>query len=125
MAIPDYQSCMLPLLQYAADGKEHKFSEAVADISNIFHLTEEERTELLPSGTQYIIVNRIGWARTYLKKAGLLSDPQRSYFQITDRGKEVLAKKPKSINTKDLQKYDEFNIFQKNPIIKPQSIQMM
>lgn len=66
--IPDYQTCMLPLLKYAADKSEHKFSDAVEYLSDEFALTKEERKELLPSKTQDVITNRIGWARTYLKR---------------------------------------------------------
>jgi len=111
MAIPDYQSCMLPLLTYASDNFEHKFSDAVEALSIQLQLTKEECEELLPSGTQRVIANRIGWARTYLKKAGLLSDPKRSYFQITQHGKDLLQTRPVSITTKDLYQYDEFNAF--------------
>ena len=71
--IPDYQTCMLPLLKYAGDNNEHKFSDAVDYLSNEFNLSQEERKELLPSKTQDVITNRIGWARTYMKKAGLLT----------------------------------------------------
>lgn len=112
MSIPDYQSCMLPLLNYAGDGEAHKFSDSVAFLSDEFNLTKKERESLLPSGTQFIIANRVGWARTYLKKAGLLSDPKRGYFQITDRGKDLLKSKPTLVNTKFLRQYDEFNEFQ-------------
>lgn len=112
MPIPDYQSCMLPLLKFASDEKEHSMSEAVDKLSNQFNLTPSEREELLPSGTQFVIANRIGWARTYLKKAGLLTDPRRSFFKITGRGKELLKSNPQKISTHDLKKYDEFKEFQ-------------
>lgn len=87
MAIPDYQTIMLPLLKLASDGKEHSLKETYDKISDQFGLTEEERRELLPSGTQAIINNRIVWARTYLKKAGLLENPKRGIFKITERVK--------------------------------------
>ena len=90
MPIPDYQSIMLPLLKFAGDKKEHSMREAIEYITNIFNLNESERREFLPSGQQYIIDNRVGWARTYLKKAGLLETPKRSYFKITDLGLEAL-----------------------------------
>jgi len=90
MPIPDYQSIMLPLLKFAGDKKEHSIREAIEYIANVFNLSEEERREVLPSGQQYIIDNRVGWARTYLKKAGLLESTKRSYFKITDLGLEVL-----------------------------------
>jgi restriction endonuclease Mrr len=96
MSIPDFQTCMLPLLELASDGAEQKIAEAVQKLSDRFILTAEEREALLPSGTQYIIANRIGWARSHMKKAGLLTDPRRSHFQITNRGRELLATHPKS-----------------------------
>ncbi len=112
MAIPDYQSCMLPLLKFAADNTIHALPDAVAALAEQFHLTDEEKNELLPSGTQAVIANRIGWARTYLKKAGLLADPQRGYFQITERGQSLLKKAPASLNTKDLRQFSEFTEFE-------------
>ena len=109
--IPDYQTCMLPLLKYAADNKEHKFSDAVDVLSNQFKLTKEEREELLPSKTQEVISNRIGWARTYMKKAGLLEDTRRGYFKITERGLGVINENLQKITTKFLGKFDEFKEF--------------
>jgi len=108
MSIPDYQSIMLPLLKFAGDKKEHSIREAIEYIANSFNLTEEERREVLPSGQQYIIDNRVGWARTYLKKAGLLESTKRSYFKITDLGQEVLQKAPKEINVNFLEQFPQF-----------------
>lgn len=108
MAIPDYQSCMLPLLRYAADGQEHQLKEAVQKLAQEFKLTEEELNEFLPSGQQPVFINRMGWARTYLKKAGLLSSPRRGYFQITARGQTVLREAPRQINVKYLERFPEF-----------------
>ena len=112
MAIPDYQTCMLPLLKYASDGKIHKLADAISAISDQFNLTTEERETLLPSGTQILIANRVAWAKTYLKKAGLLTDPKRAHFQITDRGRALMKENPSEINSKSLRKYEEFNEFQ-------------
>lgn len=111
--IPDYQTCMLPLLKYAADNKEHKLADAVEDLSDLFGLTADERKELLPSKTQEVIFNRIGWARTYMKKAGLLEDTRRGVFKITERGQAVLGENLERLSTKYLRKFDEFNEFQK------------
>ena len=111
MSIPDYQSLMLPLLKTAADGKEHKKREVLNDLAKHFGLTEEERKELLPSGNQEIFDNRVGWARTYLKKAGLIQYTQRGHFQITDRGRAVLAQKPEVINVAFLRQFPEFREF--------------
>jgi len=111
MPIPDYQSIMLPLLKFAGDKKEHSIREAIEYIANSFDLTEEERREVLPSGQQYIIDNRVGWARTYLKKAGLLESTKRSYFKITDLGLEALTKNPQEINVKFLEQFPQFAEF--------------
>jgi restriction system protein len=84
MAIPDYQSVMLPLLELAKDGAEHSLAEAIDKLTAHFKLTESEQNELLPSGRQPIFENRVGWARIYLKKAGLLEATRRAYFRIAD-----------------------------------------
>ena len=108
MTIPDYQSIMFPLLKYAGDNQGHTIREAIDHIADIFKLTEQDRKEVLPSGSQYIIDNRVGWARTYLKKAGLLESPKRSYFKITQLGLDVLKKNPSEINVKFLEQFPLF-----------------
>lgn len=113
MTIPDFQSLMLPLVRYAADGKEYSLREAIEALADEFHLSDAERRELLPSGSQSAFDNRVGWSRTYLKKAGLLSSPRRSYFQITSRGQEVLASNPARINIGFLRQFPEFLEFQR------------
>lgn len=112
MPIPDFQSIMLPLLKLSSDGEVHYIHDVVNQLAEDYGLTEEERTELLTSGQQPTFYNRVGWARTYLKKAGLLKDPKRGYFQITERGMEVLRTKPKKIDTKYLRQFTEFIEFQ-------------
>lgn len=114
MSIPDFQSVMLPLMQYASDEKEHTLRETIEFLSNKFGLNEEERAELLPSGSQVIFDNRVGWAKTHLSKAGLLSSPRRSFFVITDRGHEVLNKKPTLINMALLRQFPEYVEFTKS-----------
>lgn len=111
MAIPDYQTLMLPLLQLAADGQDHKKRDAVAALSDQFKLTEDERTELLPSGNQAVMSNRVGWANTYLKKAGLLESPKRGYLRITPAGLELLASNPGAVDNTTLENYDSFREF--------------
>ncbi|GIW61907.1 MAG: restriction endonuclease [Patescibacteria group bacterium] len=108
MPIPDYQSIMLPLLKFASDKKEHSIKEAIEYLADLFKLNEDERKEVLPSGQQYIFDNRVGWARTYLKKAGLLESTRRSFFKITDLGLEVLGKNPQEINVKFLEQFPQF-----------------
>jgi restriction system protein len=107
MAIPDYQSVMLPLLSVAADGKEHRMRDVVKNLAEQFQLTDTERAELLPSGNN-VFENRVYWARTYLKKAGLLQNPRWGYFQITDRGRRVLAQRPAAVNVDFLKQFPEF-----------------
>lgn len=111
--IPDYQQIMLPLLKFTGDSKEHSIREAINHISDVFHLTEVLRQEKLPSGQQTIIENRVGWARTYMKKAGLLESARRSYFNITKRGLDVLKHNPAEINQKFLEQFPEFLEFKK------------
>jgi restriction system protein len=108
MAIPDYQTTMLPLLRFAGDNQEHRFRDAVQTLANEFALTEEERKELLPSGQQAIFNNRVGWARLYLVKAGLLEATRRGYFKITEQGNKALAEKPERIDKNFLMQYPDF-----------------
>ncbi|MGL5510366.1 MAG: winged helix-turn-helix domain-containing protein, partial [Microcoleaceae cyanobacterium] len=84
MAIPDFQSIMLPLLKYASDQNEHSLTETTEGLAQAFQLTEEEKKELLPSGQQAIFLNRVGWAKTYLTKANLLESTRRGIFKITE-----------------------------------------
>lgn len=114
MAIPDYQTCMLPFLQFLGDSKEHSLREAEESLSKTFNLSDAERTELLPSGQQGIFKNRIGWARTYLKKACLVEAPKRGVFKITDRGLEILSTNPVRIDAKFLEQFPEFLKFREN-----------
>ena len=114
MSVPDYQSLMLPLLQYAArKGSEITTAEAVDALGKELQLTEDDLKELLPSGMQSTFVNRVGWAATYMKKAGLLEATRRGFYRITERGMELLRKQPNSINVKLLEQYPEFIEFKK------------
>jgi len=114
MAIPDFQSLMLPLLKVVADGREYRLRDAVELLAEEFHLTDEERQQLLPSGRYPTFDNRIAWAKTYLKKAGLIDQPRRAFFQITERGREVLKASPKLINMKFLEQFPEYIAFKEN-----------
>ncbi len=111
MSIPNYQTIMLPLLRLAADKQEHKFSDSVQYLAEQFSLTDEEKGELLPSGTQAVFNNRVGWARSYLKQAALLSSPKRGYFRITEQGLNLLAEQPEKITSTLLERYSEFQEF--------------
>lgn len=111
MAIPDYQTLMLPVLKLAQDGQIHRFRDAIEKLAVEFSLTDEERRELLPSGSQAVFDNRVGWARSYLKQAGLLSSPKRGYFQITQSGKELLESGIDRIDNSVLEQFDDFQEF--------------
>jgi restriction system protein len=111
MSIPDYESAMLPLLQLSADGAEHRFRDAIEQLAIHFGLSDAERAEMLPSGTAPLFDNRVGWARTYLKQAGLVDAPKRGIFSITDRGIAVLARAPSRIDTHLLDQFEEFRAF--------------
>ncbi|MCK4246441.1 restriction endonuclease [Candidatus Bipolaricaulota bacterium] len=111
MTIPDYQSIMLPLLKFAGDQEEHSLRQAIDSLAQEFQLSDEERKQLLPSGQQEVFNNRVAWARTYMKKAGLLDSTRRGYFRITDRGVSVLAKNPSKINVHFLEQFEEFRHF--------------
>jgi restriction system protein len=87
MAIPDYQSLMLPVLRLASDGVEHRISDAVDSLAEQLKLSDFEREELLPSGKQPVFNNRVHWAKTYLAQAKLLIGTRRAFFKITDRGR--------------------------------------
>jgi restriction system protein len=108
MPIPDYQTVMLPLLKSLKDGQEHQMREIIEKLAQEFNLTDEERKALLPSGQQFIFDNRVGWARTYLKKAGLMESAHRGSIKITDRGRQVLEQSPPEITVNYLRQFKEF-----------------
>ncbi|WP_167146899.1 restriction endonuclease [Pseudomonas sp. OTU750018] len=111
MAIPDFQSVMRPVLNAVADGTPLSLSALRERIADEFQLSEAERHERLPSGRQTVINNRVGWARTYLNKAGLLNIPTKGQVQITPRGLEALSTGPERITVSWLKRYPEFAEF--------------
>lgn len=111
MPIPDYQTLMLPLLRFARDGAEHPFREALDKLADEFSLTDDERAELLPSGTAHVFGSRVGWARSYLKQAGVLEAPKRGVFRITVAGKALLDTNPVKIDNNLLNQYESFRAF--------------
>ena len=111
--IPDYQTLMLPLLKLVADKQEHKYRDLIENLATEFQVTEDERKELLASGNQAIFDNRVGWAKTYLKKSGLLDSPKRATFVITELGLQTLKKNPNRIDAKYLKQFPAFLEFQK------------
>ncbi len=113
MTLPSYEEMMLPMLEFFVDEKEHSSEESLEYIKRTFKITDEEAEILLKSGKQTLIANRAGWARTYLKKAGLLNSQQKARFKITETGIKVLSENPKEITDKFLMQFDSFREFQK------------
>ena len=108
MPIPDFQSLMLPIMKVAQDGAEHTARELRQRIGDDLGLTDAERKELLPSGTQPVLTNRIAWARAHLTMAGLLEKTGRGAFRITQRGKDAMASNPSTINMRFLFQFPEY-----------------
>jgi restriction system protein len=111
MAVPGALSLMLPVLKLASNGKEQIYRTTVEALATQFALNEEDRKELLPSGTDYRFDNNVSWATSYLKKAGLLIKTGRGKYQITDRGLEVLKRNPQKIDINFLKEFPEFQEF--------------
>ncbi|MCL6649729.1 MAG: restriction endonuclease [Chloroflexi bacterium] len=110
-SLPTFDDLMLPLLKLLGDGQDHRLQDLIATLEEQLGLSEEQRKALLPSGQQLVFHNRVGWARTYMKKAGLLDSPYRSWVRITARGQEVLRKAPPRIDIAFLEQYEEFRKF--------------
>jgi restriction system protein len=108
MPVPDFQTIMLPMLKIAGDGKEHTVHDFLEILAKEFNLSQEELNEFLPSGKQTRFFNRVGWAKTYLSKSGLLAMARRPYYVITERGKDALKQNPVVIDLKFLQQFPEY-----------------
>ncbi len=108
MAIPDFQSVMLPLLEILGDGTERTMREVTVLLAASFHLTDEERAALLPSGQQSIFSNRVAWAKSHLKAAGVLENPVRGRVRISDLGRKVLVENPPTINVRFLKQFPAY-----------------
>lgn len=111
MPIPDFQTLMLPLLRFCADGAVHGRHDALPVLAREFALSEPDLAELLPSGKQGKFVNRIAWAKSYLKQAALLETTARGVFRITERGRSVLSENPVRIDMKFLERFPEYQAF--------------
>jgi restriction system protein len=107
-AIPDFQTVMLPLVEALSDGQERTMREVTDLLADRFDLTESERLEAIPSGPQSIFYNRVAWAKTHLKNAGLLENPARGRVRISELGRKVLAEKPQAINVKFLKRFPSY-----------------
>ncbi len=110
MAVPDFQSLMLPLLKITSDGQEHSNSEVIEALASEFRLTADDRKEMLPSGRQLRFDNRVMWARAHLKMAGLLEITGRGRFRITERGSGVLKEELSKIDVRFLMQFPDYAI---------------
>ncbi len=111
MPIPDFQSIMRPLLELHDDGQEHLNRDLVQKLADHFALTTEERRQMLPSGGARFFDNRVGWAKSHISQAGLLSSPRRAISVITERGREMLRKHPTRIDLRLLNEFDDYREF--------------
>ena len=112
MAIPTFQEIMLPILKLNSDGQMHSVKECVEHLEQEFQLTDEEKQERVPSGKQRTFYNRVTWALTHIKKAGLLeSQGKRGNYRITEEGRKLLFENPQIINAKLLRGYASYRDF--------------
>ena len=119
MAVPDFQRLMLPVLTLAADGQVHTLADAAEHVARAFQLSAADLTEQIPSG-QPRLNNRLGWTTTYLRKAQLLRAAGPGRFQITDRGLEVLATRPTTLDVAYLEsRFPEMAEFRKRQTSSP------
>lgn len=108
MAVPGFQKVFRPFLEILADKEEHYLRDLYNEIGDHFELSEEEKEELIPSGYSKVLNNRVGWASTYLKKAGMIESTRRAHFRITKRGLEAIKDPNRTIDVKYLRQYPEF-----------------
>lgn len=115
MAVPKYDELMKPLLIAVSDGETYKMKDVTALLAEQLNLSSDDLAEMLPSGRQTVFKNRVGWAKTYLKKAGLLDSPARATIVITNAGKQVVADNPEKIDSKYLEQFPSFLDFASAP----------
>jgi restriction system protein len=106
--IPDYQTAMLPTLNTLADGEVWRSGEIRDRVAMVFKLSEEEQRELVPSGQKTLFSDRVSWALTYMKKAGLVETVKRAHYRITPKGRTLLQSNPSRVDLSVLAQYPEF-----------------
>ncbi len=108
MAVPKYDELMKPLLVAVRDGRVYKIKDLTSTLAQQLNLSSADLAEMLPSGRQTVFKNRVGWAKTYLLKAGLIDSPARATIRITEAGKKVVIENPDKIDTKYLEQFPSF-----------------
>jgi restriction system protein len=111
MNIPDYQTLMRPLLGVLSDGREWSNADLRTALANQFDLSDDDLRELVPSGQKPLFHDRVSWATTYLKQAGLITRVRRAVYRITDRGRRVLEENPERVDNDVLKRFPEFQQF--------------
>ncbi|MBW7860079.1 MAG: restriction endonuclease [Rhodocyclaceae bacterium] len=111
MAIPDFQSLMLPILRFVEDGETRSLSDARKHLAEVLSLTPSDLDEQLPSGRQRRFDNRVAWAKVYLEQAGLVNSPSRGMFIISPEGKKLLGENPENITISSLGRFERFRAF--------------
>jgi restriction system protein len=111
VAVPDFQTIMRPLLALHIDGQEHEIAATRSALAEHFDLSPADRQERIPSGSVSTLQNRVGWAATYLFRAGLLERPRRAHYRITKRGRAMLDEYPERIDLSVLKQFEEFGEF--------------
>ena len=111
MAVPKYNELMPYVIQALGDGNIHTIKELEAFCVDALQLSVEDRQKMLPSGQKTKLVNRLGWAKTYLQKAGLVVTPKRGNHQLTDLGKKAFADGPEKVTLNYLKQFDSYNEF--------------
>lgn len=111
MPVPDFQSVMLPILSILKNGQELLMRELTSQVADHFQLSDEERRQTVPSGTQTQLVNRVSWAKTHMQRAGLLESPRRAAIKITPLGTKILNEKPDGITCRFLKQFPSYVAF--------------
>jgi restriction system protein len=111
MPVPDFQSIMLPFLKALSNGMEWRTRDVIEELGKQFMLTSEEREEMLPSGQAKLFNNRVGWAKTHLKNAGLVDNPTRGKVRLSEMGHQVLTMNLESIDMSFLRQFDGYRKF--------------
>ena len=111
MAVPKYDDMYREILEILSDDQPHKIKDMRDALAGMFHVTEEERKELLPSGKQPLFNNRVNWACTYLKRASLIETISRGVYHITSQGKNIAASHPQHVDNVFLSQFESFRSF--------------
>ena len=110
MALPTYDQLMFPLMKLLSEQKQGmKLSDAARVLSERSGLSSEELSLRLSSGTKTVFYDRVGWAKTYLVKAGLISQPKRGFCELSEIGHQLDLSKLTSITIEYLMQYESFS----------------